>query len=285
VRQLRENIARYAQGMPRLRAIIASTHPGPGAAVTVIAILLGISAGLDPWRVALLGLVILFDQASVGLSNDWIDADRDRAVGRRDKPVARGDLPAALARNVAIGTAAGSVLLSLPLGWAAAIAHAVFLCSAWAYNAGLKGTPLSVLPYLVSFGILPTIVTLSAAEPAVAGGWVMAAGALLGAGAHFANVLPDLDDDARTGVRGLPHRLGRVAATVGTFVALLAAAASLAVGIGLSSPLALGGLGAAALVAAAGLVLGLRRSPSRVLFRLVIVAALVDVAMLVGAGA
>src|SRR3712207_7375206 len=30
----------------------------------------------------------------------------------------------------------------------------------------------------------------------------------LGVGAHLLNVLPDLEDDAATGVRGLPHVLG-----------------------------------------------------------------------------
>jgi 4-hydroxybenzoate polyprenyltransferase len=38
--------------------------------------------------------------------------------------------------------------------------------------------------------------------------WMVAAGALLGVGAHLLNALPDLADDAQTGVRGLPHRLG-----------------------------------------------------------------------------
>jgi 4-hydroxybenzoate polyprenyltransferase len=271
--------------MARLRALALSTHPGPGLAVTLIAVLLGIAGGLEPWRIAVLGLVMALDQASVGLSNDWIDADRDRAVGRPDKPVARGDIPASLARNVAFVTAVLSVAISFALGWPAALAHLVFLLSAWVYNAGLKGTAVSVLPYIVSFGILPTVVTLSAAQPAPAPWWAMAAGALLGAGAHFANVLPDLDDDARTGIRGLPHRLGRVPALVVTWLALLAAAASLAFGIGLTSPLGIAGLAAAAVIAVTGLVLGMRRAPTRVLFRLVILAAIVDVAMLVVSGA
>lgn len=267
--------------MARLRALALSTHPGPGAAVTVITVLLAVAGGLEPWRIVLLGLVMALDQASVGLSNDWIDADRDRAVGRRDKPVARGDIPAALARNVAIVTAVASVLVSLPLGWPAVLAHLLFLVSAWTYNAGLKNSLVSVLPYLVGFGTLPTIVTFAAAQPALAPGYTLAAGALLGGGAHFANVLPDLDDDAATGVRGLPHRLGRTASLVVTWLALLAAAASLALGIGLDTPIGLIGSGIAVVIAATGLILGVRRTPTRVLFRLVIVAALVDVAMLV----
>jgi 4-hydroxybenzoate polyprenyltransferase len=271
--------------MARLRALALSTHPGPAVAVTLIAVFLGIAGGLEPWRIVVLGVVMALDQASVGLSNDWIDADRDRAVGRPDKPVARGDIPASLARNVAFAAAILSVATSLALGWQAALAHLVFLLSGWAYNLGLKGTPISVLPYLVAFGILPSIATLSAADPAPAAWWATAAGALLGAGAHFANVLPDLDDDARTGIRGLPHRLGRAPALVVTWLALLAAAASLAVGIGLDDPIGIAGLGVAVVIAVAGLVLGLRRAPTRVLFRLVILAALVDVAMLVIAGA
>ena len=63
-----------------------AAHPGPTVAVTAVAVLLGAGVGLDGARLALLGLVFLLDQASVGLSNDWLDAPRDRAVGRGDKP-------------------------------------------------------------------------------------------------------------------------------------------------------------------------------------------------------
>ena len=51
-----------------------------------------------------------------------------------------------------------------------------------------------------------------------------------GAGAHFANVLPDLDDDARTGVRGLPHRLGAARSAVAAAGLLLAATVTLVFG-------------------------------------------------------
>ncbi|HWM33475.1 MAG TPA: UbiA family prenyltransferase [Pseudolysinimonas sp.] len=270
--------------MARLRALLLSTHPGPGGAVAVIAVLLAITAGLDVWRVALIGLVMVLDQASVGLSNDWIDADRDRAVGRTDKPVARGDIAPRLARDVAIAAAVASVIASVPLGGAAVLAHLLFLTGAWAYNAGLKNSAISVLPYLVSFGTLPAIVTLARDQPALPAWWVVAAGALLGAGAHFANVLPDLEDDAATGVRGLPHRIGRLASLVTVWIALPAAALCLALGIGPATPLAIGGLVASLTLAAAGLVAGLTRAPSRALFRLVIAAALVDVVMLLIGG-
>ncbi|HTL42347.1 MAG TPA: UbiA family prenyltransferase [Pseudolysinimonas sp.] len=269
--------------MARLRALALSTHPGPALTVTAVTVLLAIAAGLDPWRIAVLGLVMLCNQASVGLSNDWLDADRDRAVARTDKPVARGDLPAAVARNAAIGLATASVVLSLALGWAAVVAHLIFLVSAWAYNAGLKNSPVSVVPYITAFGTLPALVTLAADPPVIAAATTIAAGALLGVAAHFANVLPDLADDAATGVRGLPHRLGRVASQVAIWVALPAAAACLA--LGSPTPAGVAGLVIAVVLAVAGLVLGLRRAPTRVIFRLVMAAALIDVVLLVLGGA
>ena len=60
--------------------------------------------------------------------------------------------------------------------------------------------------------------------------WAVLAAALLGVGAHLANVLPDIDGDLATGVRGLPQRLG--AATVRALipVPLLAATCLLVFG-------------------------------------------------------
>ena len=277
------------------RALALSTHPGPAVAVTAITVILGIGVGLEPWRVAVLGVAFLANQASVGLSNDWLDADRDRAVGRTDKPVARGDVSATMARNAAFITAALAIVLTIPLGWGATAAHTVFLASAWAYNLGAKGTAFSVVPYIVSFGILPLIVTLARDEPALAAPWALAAGALLGVAAHFANVLPDLEDDAATGIRGLPHRLGPRA--VGLTIAGALGAASLALVLGLGVAAAPPWIAAiqyaclavslALAVAIAVLLLsgrGGRGRSARWMFRLIILGALLDVALLALSG-
>lgn len=271
--------------MPRRAAALAlSTHPGPAVAVSAIAVILGIGVGLEPWRCAVLGLAILVGQASVGLSNDWIDADRDRASGRADKPVARGDVGAPAVRTAAFATAILGILVTVPLGWRATAAHLVFVISAWTYNAGLKSTPLSVLPYLVSFGLLPTIVTLSAPDPALASPSAVIAGALLGVAAHFANVLPDLDDDRATGVRGLAHRFGpRV---TGLIIAAALAGASVVIVFGRDSiPVYLYvGLGVTVLLAIGCVILVLREPPSRLVFRLIIAAAFLDVLLLALSG-
>jgi 4-hydroxybenzoate polyprenyltransferase len=267
-----------------IAGLLLSTHPGPTVAVTLVAVIVGVGVGLEGWRLVLLGLVIALNQASVGLSNDWIDADRDRSVGRTDKPVARGQVPVATARAVAVGCAVASMALTVPLGWGATVAHAVFLGSAWAYNAGLKSTVVSLVPYLVSFGLLPAIVTLSLPEPRVAATWAIALGALLGAAAHFANVLPDLVDDDATGVRGLPHRLGARASGFATFAVLAAAGIVGFVGPDRFEPIGLVGLIVSAAIAVIGTTLVLTRPPSRLLFRLIIVAAIVDVVVLATSG-
>ncbi|MEO7123372.1 MAG: UbiA family prenyltransferase [Lacisediminihabitans sp.] len=268
----------------RAMSLLRSAHPGPSAAVTLVAIVLGVAVGLEPWRIVLLGLAVLSNQWSVGLSNDWIDAERDVAVGRQDKPIARGWIAASTVRNAAFCAAVAALALTVPLGLPATLAHTVFLLSAWSYNLGLKSTPFSVLPYIVSFGLLPLIVTLSRPVPASAAGWAIALGALLGVAAHFANVLPDLDDDHATGVRGLPHRLGRRASGILTYLVLAAASVIALLGPGSVGWLQILGLIIGLGIAAAGILLVLTRPPSRLLFRLIIAAALLDVALLVTAG-
>jgi len=267
-----------------LKNLALSSHPGPGVAVSIVAVVLGFGLGLEPWRLVLLGLAFLANQTSVGLSNDWIDADRDRAVGRTDKPVALGLVSKNMVRNTAVATALLAIALTVPLGLWAALAHAVFIASAWLYNAGLKSTALSVVPYIVSFGLLPMIVTLSRSEPAIAAPWALGLGALLGVAAHVANVLPDLDDDQNTGVSGLPHRLGRVGAGALICVALVGGAVLAFFGpSGQTTPLQWVGLVLTVLLAAAIAVL-LRRPPTRLLFQLIIAAALVNVVLLAFSG-
>ena len=262
-------------------ALAMSTHPGPALAVTVVSAALAAGAGLELWRVAVLTLAVLLNQASVGLSNDWIDANRDAAVGRIDKPVAAGRISAIAVRNVSIVCAVLAIALTVPLGWAATVAHTVFIASAWSYNIGLKKTVFSVLPYIVSFGILPAIVTLSAADPRLPAWWAFVTGAALGIAAHFANVLPDLDDDRATGVRGLPHRFGRRGAATATYVVLAGATIAAFVGVG-ASPLAIVALVINGFITTIGLALA--GTPTRLHFRLIIAAAIVIVTTLAFAG-
>lgn len=269
-----------------MRALWGSSHPGPTVVVTALALALGLAAHLPPDRLALLAAAVLAGQLSVGISNDAIDASRDRAVGRTDKPIARGDVSVRVAWSAAVGLVVASLALSLLLSPAMAAIHAVALASAWAYNAGVKNTAWSIAPFVVSFGLFPSLATLSAEPPAFAASWATVAGAGLGAAVHLTNVLHDLDDDARTGIRGLPHRLGARASVILAAAGVLVGAVSV-----LAGPLFAGGMppgplawsffAAVVAVAAWTLVRALLRPPSRALFRLTMLAALLLAAQLV----
>ncbi len=267
-----------------VRALVAlwgATHPGPALVVTALSLALGFAAGLEPWRIALLVAAVLAGQLSIGLSNDAIDLDRDRAVGRPDKPLVRGEVSRRTAWIAASVTLVLGLVLSIPLGWGMLLAHAVTLVSAWSYNLGLKATSFSVVPFLVSFGLFPSLATLSAADPAVAAPFAWMAGAALGAAVHLTNVLPDLDDDRRTGIRGLPHRLGARISVMVAVAGIVAAALAVLIGGGAANTVAWIFFAAVLGLAIAVVVRVRMRGPDRTGFRLVMAAALVLAAQLV----
>ena len=116
-----------------------------------------------------------------------------------------------------------ATVLSLALGWQPGLASLTVVACGWLYNLGLKATAFSFVPYAIAFGMLPAVATLALPDPTWPAPWAMVAGALFGVSAHLANVLPDLDDDIDTGVRGLPHRIGARATAVACPVLLGAA--------------------------------------------------------------
>jgi 4-hydroxybenzoate polyprenyltransferase len=186
-------------------ALLRASHIQPTLAVTAISTALAVSVGRGRGAVAV-ALAVLAGQLSVGWSNDYLDRERDRRVGRRDKPIPAGEVPAAVVGGAAATALVLCVPLSLLSGWRAAAAHLVGVVAAWAYNGWLKATVASVVPYALAFGLLPAFVTLGLAAHPWPRWWAMASAALLGAGAHFVNTLSDRADDALVGVRGLPHR-------------------------------------------------------------------------------
>src|SRR5918997_4669858 len=132
--------------------------------------------------------------------------------------------------STALGAAGTAVVTSLLLGVVPGALLLVLVASGWAYNAGLKRTAASAVPYVTGFAALPAGVVAAAPGTPIAPWWLVAAGGALGAAAHVANVAPDLEDDLATGVRGLPHRLGAVPSAVLGAVLLFAASLMLAPG-------------------------------------------------------
>lgn len=262
-------------------ALVRACHPAPALLVTVLAAAWAVGIGSSGRTIVLVSLAVLTGQLSVGWSNDWLDAGRDAVTGRADKPTVAGLVTAGLLRWSALVAVVLCVGLSLATGWVAGLVHLVTVACGWAYNAGVKATAWSWLPYALAFGVLPLFVVLAGFPRAGVPVWLMVATALLGVGAHVANTLPDLGDDRRTGVRGLPHRLGRRASSVLAPVVLAAAVVAVTLGTKAREELTWVGAAIAVGVAITAGAIGRSRPRSRAPFTLSMVVAAICVMLLV----
>ncbi len=266
-------------------ALLLACHPLPTAAVTIVSVSLAAGVGLTASRVVVFGLAVLSGQLSIGWSNDRIDAARDAANARADKPTASGRVAAGAVTAAAAVALALTVALSAVVGGLAGLALLTLVAAGWAYNLGLKATVFSGLTYVVGFGALGAAPYLARTGHPGPPWWAPVTGALLGLGAHFANVLPDLRDDAATGVRGLPHRLGARASTAVMGVVLAAASVVLALGPRRPAVVAAGAVVFGLVVTSAIAVLAFRRPASPAAFRLIMVLAVLDVGLVVALAA
>lgn len=187
-------------------ALLRASHWQPTLAVTAIATALAVSAGRGPSSVWV-ALAVLSGQLTVGWSNDYLDRHRDRQGKRLDKPIVAGEIGEDTVRRAATIALILCVPLSFASGVAAGAVHLSAVAAALAYNAGLKSTMASAVPYAYAFGALPAFVTLGLTGSPAPPVWAVAASSLMGVGAHFVNTLPDRAADELTGVRGLPQRL------------------------------------------------------------------------------
>jgi 4-hydroxybenzoate polyprenyltransferase len=263
--------------------LILATHALPTLAVTSFFTAVALAAGLGA-RSALLALAVVVGQASIGWANDYLDAGRDRAAARSDKPLATGQVSDAAVGIGASVALVADIPLSLAVGWRAGAAHLIAVGSAWMYNLLLKYTWASWTPYVLSFGLVPVIVATALPGSPLPQATLVAAGSCCGIAAHFANTVGDADDDALTGVRGLPQRMGPSASTVVAAAFVAVASVLLVVATDAAVPAVV-----AAVVGVAGALampLLLRRTAGRhVAFRVVIAAvAVMIVAFIVSGG-
>lgn len=216
-------------------ALLLAAHPVQGVSIAAGTALAALLSGRAMREVGVVFVAVLVGRFTYGWLNDVADRRRDIAVDRADKPLAREWLePGSLTFATAVGVCF-LVPLSITTGVVSGIAHLLSVLAAWTYNTRIKTTPLSFLPWAVSFGLLPAYVSY--------GGWggdfegspptwqVTVLAALLGVCVHFLDALPDLVQDNRNGVRSLP-----------LVVALRLGATRLLLLSGLATALVLGGL-------------------------------------------
>jgi 4-hydroxybenzoate polyprenyltransferase len=194
----------------------------PSLAVTAFASALAVSAGLTAGRVVLVASAVLTGQLSIGWLNDYVDRDLDRQAARADKPLATGSASDLQVRTAFAVALVACVVTSLALGLLPGLLHLAAVASAYSYDLWLKRTLASWLPFAVSFGVLPAVVTTSRPGHPFPPPAIWAAGAALGVAAHLANTVKDTEADAQTGVRGFPQAIGprRSLTLAAAFVAL-----------------------------------------------------------------
>lgn len=229
-------------------------HPAPTLAVTALsaalgAILLAQAGRPIDERWGLMVVAVLGSQVATGAGNDLADLAEDTAAERRSKPLVDGSMSIGAALWIVSSGLALQLAASLPLGAMFLVLGVAAVASAAAYNLWLSRTPWSVVPYVVSFGILPLWI---AAGVGVGLERVVTAAVLVApfaAAAHLANALRDFDADAAAGSRNLAQVLGRDLAH--------RVAVGLALGVGLLVALALALGGRASVPSVAFGVIGL----------------------------
>lgn len=248
--------------------LVRACHPGPTVVVTAFITAWGaVAVGLDTATTVLLAAAVLLGQLSIGWSNDAVDAGRDTAAGRTDKPVPAGLVTARTVWVAAVVALVACAVASFALGVPAGVVHLTAVAAGWAYNLTLKSTPASPAPYAVAFALLPAVASIAAEPPSWPPAGVLVAGAALGCAAHFANTVGDVEADTATGVRGLPQRVGPAASMVTMAVLVLVAAVAL-----LAGPWRPGPLGSAVLLAGAALSVAGSAVRGRGAFRLTLLA-------------
>ena len=257
-----ERVSTGVSARERIVGLWLLTHPGPSL-VTALAYalfaLLAAHGRPDPTRllVTVIGMVGL--QFAISALNDYCDRKAD-TLSHKNKPLARGALPpwAAL-----VATALFTVLMVAcyaPYGLAPLLIAGGFLALGFAYDLGLKSTPLGGVLMGLAFPLLPLLAwdLFASVKPALF--WTFPLGLALGLAIHLGDALPDAAADGAAGARGLTQALGRHA--LATCWLLLAAANALVIVLAASGltpsrplalfiaePLALAGLAAAVIVA------------------------------------
>ena len=186
-------------------------HFGPSVFTTAAfaGYILLLARGLpDPSRFTLLLAAQLATQFTISLANDYFDAPYDRLY-QPDKPVPAGVISRRRVGQWAVVGVIGTLALAAPLGPAVLLFTSLGLGAGLLYDAGLKRTWASPLPFMLGFGVLPLWAAAGVHAPLI-GPALACAGltAVLVIALHLADTLPDLEGDHAGGARGLAHVLG-----------------------------------------------------------------------------
>ena len=186
-------------------------HPGPSLVTTLAYALFAVLAARghpDPVKllVTLVGMASL--QFAISALNDYYDRDAD-ILSHKFKPVAQRVISP---RMALVATVFFTVLMAvcyIPYGLAPLSIASAFLLLGFAYDLGLKSTPVGGVLMGIAFPLLPLLAwdLFATLKPALF--WTFPVGLALGIAIHLADALPDVAADKAAGARGLAQALGR----------------------------------------------------------------------------
>jgi len=194
--------------MVHIAGLLRLAHPLPTLLNALVAAALTMIAGGSTSQAAFAALTMLGVHTSIGAMNDLLDRERDK--GRAEKPLVGGSVTPREARAMVViaatvGFAAASALSSMSVTIAAAGATLGYL-----YNAGIKRTPISFLPFAIGVALIPAFAWSAAGVPLPAAIATLCLIALPGGSAlALQNALADRELDKSVGAKGAVVRLGR----------------------------------------------------------------------------
>lgn len=202
-------------GASQFKSIFALTHP---TAVLIfglmVAVLICLAVrGIPPTPLFfLLPIAMMLGQAAIGISNEVVDCELDRAA----KPWRA--LPAGLiSRRMAIALAIGCGLLGLAgafvVSLPSAIVYLVGISMGVLYSTTFKYTVFSGVPYLIAYPLLPIWVWVSLGEFRLPQLAIYPLALPLVLAIHLVNQLRDFDEDQRIGFHSLVQSMGKTRAT------------------------------------------------------------------------
>jgi 4-hydroxybenzoate polyprenyltransferase len=204
----------------KLRGLLTASHFGPTLLVTAISFGFANHYWWEgPAYVIAFG--VFTGQLVVGWSNDLYDYQDDLSHQRMNKPLVSSLITEEFLRKWLRIMLPFSFVVNLlgPLGIKGGLVYMLGIACGVGYNFYFKFSWLSPLPYAIAFAALPSSVAISKdITPPL---WMWLGGALFGMAAHFINVLKDMKADQKSGIRGLPQRLGSLNSIIAA-VALIA---------------------------------------------------------------
>ena len=217
----------------RANGVWALFHPGPSlitALAYVLCVLIAAHGTPNSLRLVVTTVGMICMQFSISALNDYTDRQADAQSQHKRKPIVLGLVTPRFALATAIVLAVAMVAIYAPYGLAPTLTAMTFLALGWAYDLGVKATPLSGVMLGLAFPTIPLLAweLFATVKPALF--WTFPIGLALGIGIHLADALPDTQADSAAGVRGLTQVLGRHAlaacwfafALAGALIALLA---------------------------------------------------------------